>query len=97
VVHATGGNVAPICKCNAFSHFFTEVGAIASGESTQLCLDSFIPIRQIEEGSNQVVIYYIEDGADNLVPQSTSDGWNYDSQIDCFVLTGSWQNKMGSF
>ena len=97
VIEATNGHQASICDCNAFQPFMEDVGNTTSDMSTQLCVDDPTEAEKIESGLDVVTLYYTEGGVEEIVARSASDGWRFDPNTDCFILSGSWEKKMGSF
>ena len=97
VIAATKGHEASICDCNAFKPFMEDVGNTSSDMSTQLCIDDPAVAQKIVDDLASVVLYYTENGGEQIVPQSATDGWKFDTNTNCFILSGSWEDKMGSF
>ena len=97
VIQATNGHQSSICDCNAFSSFMEQVGDTTSDMSTQLCIEDPAIVQKIVNNLDRVVLHYTEDGGDQIVTRSDTNGWRFDTNTNCFILSGTWRDKMGSF
>jgi hypothetical protein len=92
VIKATGGHEDSVCACDHYKDFFDSVGKSTSTLSTEICFaDGKVP----DPTTMQVI--YVENGAQQVVPQSSQDGWTLDQNLKCLVMNGSWKDKYGKF
>ncbi len=86
----TGGAIGDIQDCSSYQAFWEAVGTGTVEFSKEICLDGPIDPSTID-------LIYTEGGANQTVPQGSTDGWTYNGATGCIVLHGSWSDVFGSF